>query len=451
MGHFDYESSRSDRGHDCSIKIPTVKSQLPRIDQKPPPSPIETTVDPMDNPLSKFMYNRWIGRIIVCSLMIASVGYFIFRLFDPHYVEVMIKGELWRHLKHAPYGLLLELLLNLTVFVAYPITKCTRNSTIYTLTGLIIGALLFVIGFSDLYFDQTSEVIRFLISIESIRLQLKLISFLVEMKNEKTNNQTTFGCLTYFLFAPTLLYQPNYPRTHEIRWWRVANSIVWTFITIAVFMGIYYEFALQYLVIDFRHFTWAALRTNIIANSLLLVVVYMYLITFYYFEIWCGMWAELLTFADHRFFGAYLKDTSVNEIVTNVNRVVALWIKKYLFIPLIKKSHSRTIAFVTTLSLSISYHELVYSFTLKQFILMAHLVGPLCGLYFMMKPSPFVRILQSILFIFGLMVYVYPHALEYSARIYCDADVSDEPFIRIVPLFVTCLGQAISNQTNVHF
>lgn len=423
------------------VKLNCDDEPCDTVDDTRTPLPI-TVVEARENPISRFLYNTTRGKVInLMSITLACVYVIVF-----HRDYTFTNWSENEHLQSIPFLLMYECVLHVTMLIAYIFVRTVNGSrSTRTLVVMVFSILLFTVMLSDLHLMRLTAITRLWLSHEVIRLQLKLISFVVEMSGEKVSETSSVSSFIYYLFAPTLIYQVTYPRSDTIRWRRVVNSIVWILITLMVIIPAFYAYILPHLVMKLTEITWMMVMKNLLIFLPLPFLVYAFLVSFMYFEMWCGLFGELMTFADHRFFGAYVKQRNAGDIFTSINSVVSNWIKKYLFIPVLKKTHSLLIAYTVTMALSASYHEIVYSFTLKQFIVMSHILGLAIGPQLLMKTTTRIaRIIQISLFLFGFSTHFYPHILEYSARMYCDSD--DSHFLRLIPLYVTCLKRVLLDE-----
>ena len=114
----------------------------------------------------------------------------------------------------------------------------------------------------------------------------------------------TLPNLLFFLIAPTLCYQLNYPRTEKIRW-RHAMTLL---LRLVVFSAMMY-FAFRQYVVPTLNTSIEAVRSNDIPSILEKLLklsipnTYIWLLMFYvFFHVWLNLLAELTRFGDRVFY-----------------------------------------------------------------------------------------------------------------------------------------------------
>ena len=114
----------------------------------------------------------------------------------------------------------------------------------------------------------------------------------------------TLQNLLYFLIAPTLCYQLNYPRTESIRW-RHASTLL---LRLVVFTAMMY-FAFRQYVMPTLNNSIDAVRSNDIPSILEKLLklsipnTYIWLLMFYvFFHVWLNLLAEITRFGDRVFY-----------------------------------------------------------------------------------------------------------------------------------------------------
>ncbi|KAI8898282.1 MBOAT, membrane-bound O-acyltransferase family-domain-containing protein, partial [Globomyces pollinis-pini] len=143
--------------------------------------------------------------------------------------------------------------------------------------------------------------------------------------------------LVYFIIAPTLCYQPIYPKTERISTTFLLKRLCELFISV---LGMYF-LAVQYLMPvledciremdDSRHIH---LVERILKLSI--VSVGIWLLGFYaIFHSWLNFLAELLQFGDREFYKAWWNAKDISEYWRLWNAPVHHWCKRHVFRPLI--------------------------------------------------------------------------------------------------------------------
>lgn len=148
-------------------------------------------------------------------------------------------GQFYSFPVFAKIWLFMHLLL---YFFVYPVAKYFSNSDyILLVTGLNTIA---IIKYTIYYMVKESSIsvsLGLALGCESVRIFMKIISFLTECSDEKTRSKVNLGNFTYFLFAPVLIYKSNYePTSGKINWLR-AVSYFTEFLVIVYMNGLWFK------------------------------------------------------------------------------------------------------------------------------------------------------------------------------------------------------------------
>lgn len=171
----------------------------------------------------------------------------------------------------------------------------------------------------------------------------------------------TLGNLCYFWWAPTLVYQPAYPRTERIRWSFVALRILeLAGLSIAIWIA-----SAQY-------------ATPLLQNSLPIISqldvpqilerlmklssisLFCWLAGFYaLFQSALNALAEIMRFADRDFYRDWWNSKNIRTYWTSWNRPVYHFMKRHIFIPLVARGCPPLIAQVLVFVFSGILHEML--------------------------------------------------------------------------------------------
>ncbi|XP_077301548.1 sterol O-acyltransferase 1-like, partial [Arctopsyche grandis] len=149
------------------------------------------------------------------------------------------------------------------------------------------------------------------IAVEMVRFIMKMHAFIrtvaprvLERPVSSKNTIPDLSKYIYFMFAPTLLYRDSYPRNDHIRWNKVIIHL-FEFATVVYFTSILLE---RYLIPNWSLFGHSSKVLELkefvqmIFHSMLPGTLF-YLSGFYLLlHCWLNVTAELLTFADRRFY-----------------------------------------------------------------------------------------------------------------------------------------------------
>ncbi|GAB1868528.1 O-acyltransferase [Camponotus japonicus] len=144
-------------------------------------------------------------------------------------------------------------------------------------------------------------------------------------------NVPRFSHYLYFLFAPTLIYRDEYPRTKKIRWMFVVQHFAKVVLVI-----FYYTFILERLVAPvFRTFdTWPLEPTwfiKIIIEASIPGILIFISSNYLLLHAWMNAWAEMLRFADRLFYKDWWNSTSFPTWNRTWNVVVHDWLYTYIY------------------------------------------------------------------------------------------------------------------------
>lgn len=170
----------------------------------------------------------------------------------------------------------------------------------------------------------------------------------------------TLPNLTYFWWAPTLVYQPVYPRTEKIRWDFVAKRVAEVF-GLSVFIWIVsaqYGAPLLRNSID----SMASLNITSILERLMklsTISLVCWLAGFFaLFQSFLNALAEVTRFSDRNFYDDWWNSPSVGTYWRTWNKPVYQFMKRHVFSPLIGRGWSNGAASIAVFMFSGVLHEL---------------------------------------------------------------------------------------------
>lgn len=178
----------------------------------------------------------------------------------------------------------------------------------------------------------------------------------------KYPNNVTLGNAVYFWLAPTLCYQPVYPRTRRIRRSYMLKRLLEMLVVSIAIVVLTKQYALPTLVNStaaMRDASWGKLLERLLKLSM--ISLYIWILSFFlFFHSFLSAFAELLRFGDRRFFGEWWNSTDFSEYWRLWNQPVSSWAKRHIYLPLIKNHSlspfaSQLIVFLVSAAL----HELI--------------------------------------------------------------------------------------------
>ncbi|KAF2201780.1 hypothetical protein GQ43DRAFT_370599, partial [Delitschia confertaspora ATCC 74209] len=167
--------------------------------------------------------------------------------------------------------------------------------------------------------------------------------------------------LCYFWWAPTLVYQPVYPRTEKIRWgfvFRRAVEVVGLSIVIWVASAQYAAPLLQNSLDTFLYLDWVSIIERTLKLST--VSLFCWLCGFFaLFQSFLNALAEVMRFADREFYGEWWNVSNIRTYWTTWNKPVTNFMRRHVYNPLVSRGVPRSIAQVIVFVISGVLHELL--------------------------------------------------------------------------------------------
>lgn len=178
----------------------------------------------------------------------------------------------------------------------------------------------------------------------------------------------------YFLAAPSLVYEPRFPRTRRVRWWYVGRKLLE-----ASLCGLFqYVIMKQFMLPVLKNPTppvspggplGEGLATAFDLMKLGIPSLMIWLTGFYaLFHCWFNVLAEVLRFADRYFYAAWWNATSLDAFWRRWNVPVHEWCLRHIFLDLQNYTGvSKNAAVLATFFFSAVFHELIFSVSFKTF------------------------------------------------------------------------------------
>ncbi|XWS17429.1 hypothetical protein CRYUN_Cryun33cG0066700 [Craigia yunnanensis] len=198
-----------------------------------------------------------------------------------------------------------------------------------------------------------------LVSYAHTNNDMRALAKSAEKGSAEHSYDVSFKSLIYFMLAPTLCYQPIYPRTPAVR----KSWVVRQFIKLIIFTGLMGFIIEQYInpiVQNSQH----PLKGDIlyaIERVLKLSVpnLYVWLCMFYcFFHLWLNILAELLRFGDREFYRDWWNAKTVEEYWRMWNMPVHKWMVRHIYFPCLRNGIPKGVAIVIAFLVSAAFHEL---------------------------------------------------------------------------------------------
>jgi diacylglycerol O-acyltransferase-1 len=182
--------------------------------------------------------------------------------------------------------------------------------------------------------------------------------------------------LTYFWWAPTLVYQPVYPRTKKIRWVFVAKRVAEVF-GLNAFVWIasaqYATPVLQNSLDQLATLNVFGILERLMKLSTISLVIWLAGF-FALFQSFLNALAEVMKFGDREFYTDWWNSPSVGVYWRTWNKPVYQFMKRHVFSPLIGRGWSAGSASIAVFVFSGVLHEILVGIPTH------NIIGELCAL-----------------------------------------------------------------------
>ncbi|KAL1871369.1 hypothetical protein Daus18300_004735 [Diaporthe australafricana] len=179
-------------------------------------------------------------------------------------------------------------------------------------------------------------------------------------KSCKYPENITFGNLCYFWWAPTLVYQPVYPRTEKIRWLFVLKRLA-EVVALCVAMWLlsaqYAAPTLQNSLTALEDWDVAAMVERTLKLSTISLVIWLAGF-FALFQSFLNALAEITTFGDRSFYDDWWNSDSLGTYWRTWNKPVTSYFRRHVFQPLMGRGWSYNFAAIVVFTISACLHEL---------------------------------------------------------------------------------------------
>lgn len=178
-----------------------------------------------------------------------------------------------------------------------------------------------------------------------------------------------FVDLYYYILAPTLCYELNFPRTQRIRKRFLIKRILEVVVGCQVVMSLFQQWMIPSVknsLIPFSNMDVAKASERLLKLAIPnhLVWLCFFYLTFHSFF---NLMGELLHFADRNFYCDWWNANNIDTFWRTWNMPVHRWAVRHLYIPIVEMGYGKTTASVTVFFISAFFHEYLVSVPLKTF------------------------------------------------------------------------------------
>uniref|UniRef100_A0AAQ6AF60 O-acyltransferase n=1 Tax=Amphiprion ocellaris TaxID=80972 RepID=A0AAQ6AF60_AMPOC len=183
----------------------------------------------------------------------------------------------------------------------------------------------------------------------------------------------TIRDMYYFVFAPTLCYELNFPRSSTIRMSFLLRRLFEMLFFIQLLVGLTQQWMIPVIQssmkpledMDLSRMTERLLRLAVPNHLLWLIFFY------WFFHSSMNFTAELLRFGDRQFYKDWWNSETVTYFWQNWNIPVHKWCLRHFYKPLLRRGFSKIISQSAVFFLSAFFHEYLVSVPLRMFRLWA--------------------------------------------------------------------------------
>ncbi|KAK4530132.1 hypothetical protein CCYA_CCYA03G0989 [Cyanidiococcus yangmingshanensis] len=167
----------------------------------------------------------------------------------------------------------------------------------------------------------------------------------------------------YFMAAPTLVYETEYPRTERVRYRYVASMFGIALLCIVAQVAIMQQFMLPVLQGQSAGYSLAYHAAKLAIPS----IIFWLLGFLWFFHCALSAWAEMLRFADRQFYQDWWNATTLESFWNKWNMLVHEWALRHVFIELQYRSKrvSKAAAGFATFLVSAVLHEYLFAVAFK--------------------------------------------------------------------------------------
>ena len=171
----------------------------------------------------------------------------------------------------------------------------------------------------------------------------------------------TMSNLVYFWWAPTLVYQPVYPRTPKVRWLFVAKRLG----EVCCLSAFIWFASAQYAAPVLRNsldklatFDLPAIAERLLKLSTISLVIWLAGF-FALFQSFLNALAEVTRFGDRSFYDDWWNSDSLGSYWRTWNKPVYKFFRRHLYSPMVGRGYSTMTASITVFFVSALLHELL--------------------------------------------------------------------------------------------
>ncbi|KAF5277673.1 hypothetical protein FQA39_LY18442 [Lamprigera yunnana] len=175
--------------------------------------------------------------------------------------------------------------------------------------------------------------------------------------------------LLYFMLAPTLCYELNFPKTSRIRKRFLVKRIIEVVIGIQLILAVMQQYmvpSIKNSLLPFSNMDIAKASERLLKLAIpnhLVWLCFFYIV----FHSFMNLLGELLHFADRNFYCDWWNSNNIDTFWRTWNMPVHRWAVRHIYVPVVGMGYSRLTASVFVFFISAFFHEYMVSVPLKTF------------------------------------------------------------------------------------
>lgn len=265
------------------------------------------------------------------------------------------------------------------------------------------------------------------------------------MTTKEKGKKITIDHFIYYLFAPTLVFRTEYPKTEKVD----MNRVLYFLIQFLLVVILDFYTIPPFVMCNFSEYGKGPYGVSTYIYNIFLGcmmgVLTLFSIWYGILHCWSNLWAEMLQFADRRFYDKWWLLGSYSKYYREWNVIVHDWLHNYVYREVIVfTSGNRAIGALATFLLSAVFHELIITCSLGFYypVLFVMFAGLGVTVYFISLRFPNFNASAGNVFLFfsvflGWSFQIVFYSSEYYARINCP-QVSSFWLDKLLPRSWTC-------------
>ncbi|XP_045458752.1 diacylglycerol O-acyltransferase 1 [Melitaea cinxia] len=290
-------------------------------------------------------------------------------------------------------GLTLQIL-NILTEISLPVIVLYFKGLEFSFVGITAVCMIYLVLFLKLWsYFQTNHWCRQGMKGKQYKNKLRRQSLsvfvlqigLLESEDEKNDlassglvkypDNLTLKDLFYFLLAPTLCYELNFPRTTRIRKRFLIKRIIEVVFGVNLVLALFQQWMIPSVtnaVDPFSEMSFVKVTERLLK---LAVPNHLIWLCFFYlsFHSFLNLVGEIMHFADRKFYSDWWNANNIAVFWSNWNLPVHVWAVRHVYIPMTTMGYSKSAASIVVFFISAFFHEYLVSVPLQMFRIWAFL------------------------------------------------------------------------------